>query len=160
MKALAFTVASIALALCAAPKARAQVAAVTTCSGLSIPAQADNAKLFEDLTGVLCGLPGGSGIVGTVKPDASISTGYQQLTSLATSTSFTPPATTTFCVIMPEGAPIRFRADGVAPTATVGFPLSIGQPVTFRMSIANLAAIAFIQQSSGGIINVSCFKDA
>ena len=100
--------------------------------------------------------PAGSAIV----TDSSSSTGYQQLTSLASSTTFTPPALTTFCIITGEAAALRYRTDGTSPTSTVGVPLAIGQSVTFRMSIANLSAIKLIQQASGGIANVDCYKDA
>ena len=36
------------------------------------------------------------------KPDASVSTGYQQITSLAASTTVTPGAGSTYCIITPE----------------------------------------------------------
>ena len=142
--------------------ARAQSTAivVSSCTGI-VMMPSTQQPLVEDTSGRLCGLPGtGSGGTQTTVPDSAISTGYQQLTSLVTATSFTPPATTTFCLVIAEAQALRFRADGVAPTATVGQPMAIGQPFIFRMSVANLSAIQFIGQSAGGIANVSCFKDS
>lgn len=95
-----------------------------------------------------------------VIPDPAVPTGYQQFTSLATATNFTPPALTTFCVITAEGAALRFRTGGTAATASVGVPLAVGQAAAFRMSIANLSAISIIQQASGGIANVDCYRDS
>ena len=49
--------------------------------------------------------------------------GYQQITSLAASTALTVPARARAALIKCTAQSVRFRDDGTAPTATVGFPL-------------------------------------
>src|SRR5882672_6430716 len=58
--------------------------------------------------------------------------GYCQLTSLAAATKLSAcsggiPAGATSALISVEGAAIRYRDDGTAPTTTVGMPIAIGQ---------------------------------
>lgn len=128
---------------------------------------------LETLSPVGCGIGGGGAAV-TVNqgnpntnpngswfflPDFAISTGYVQLTSLASAVGFSVPANTTFCIVIPGVAPLNYRSDGVNPTASVGEPLAVGQAASFRMSAANLGALRFIQQSSGGVANIDCYKD-
>lgn len=157
---LALVAASSALVLTAPHHARAQASVAAACSAQSIPVGFGNAYPTILQNGDLCvGASTPSGTPTTIKPDSAISTGDQQVTSLSAAASFTPPALTTFCVLIPEAAALRFRADGTSPTASVGTPMAVGQPFTFRMSIANLTALKFIQQTSGGILNISCFKD-
>ena len=76
--------------------------------------------------------------------------GYQQITP-ATSTALTVPAGATYAVFCAEGQIVRFRDDGTAPTATVGFNLAVGVPVTYS---GNLFAVKAIQSTTGGILNV------
>src|SRR5690349_10055841 len=57
--------------------------------------------------------------------------GYCQLAAISAATSLSAcsggiPAGATLAVVAIETAAVRFRDDGVAPTATVGFPLAIG----------------------------------
>lgn len=87
--------------------------------------------------------------------------GYQQITSLATATALTiptapppsgPPTIVEVCV---ETAAVRYRDDGTAPTATVGIPVAAG--ACFQYS-ANLAAIQFIQQAGGAVLNVAYYR--
>ena len=54
-----------------------------------------------------------------------------------------------------EGANVRWRDDGQSPTASVGMPLAQDASMIYR---GNLAAIQFIQQSVGAILNVSYYK--
>lgn len=81
--------------------------------------------------------------------------GYAQLTSLAAAASLTVPAGATIAVFIAEAQGVRFRDDGTAPTATVGMPLATGEPFEYK---GNLAAIEFIAQFSGAILNVSFYK--
>lgn len=101
-------------------------------------------------------LPAGSNLIGTVNtlPATLTPTGFQQITSLSTATSLTVPATSTMAVIEVEGAPVRWRDDGTAPTASVG----MGQGTFIQQEYrGNLSAIQFIQQSSGAILNISYY---
>lgn len=76
---------------------------------------------------------------------------------IVASTALTVPATATWALIVIEGAPVRWRDDGTAPTATVGTPLSVGQTLTLN-GAAELAAVRFIQQSATATIDVSYYK--
>ena len=81
--------------------------------------------------------------------------GYQQITSLTTSTGLSPPDNASIAEIIVEAQGIRYRDDGVAPTASVGMPVAAGN--AFQYS-GDLSAIRFIQQTSGAILNVSYYK--
>lgn len=93
-----------------------------------------------------------------VKPDASTATGYQQITSLATAVTIAPGAGSTYCNVTTEGAAVRFRGDGTAPTAAVGMPLEVGQVAAFRLSA--FTALQFIQQAATATLDVDCYKDS
>lgn len=81
--------------------------------------------------------------------------GYQQITSLAASTALTIPAGCSLIIVTPETQAVRWRSDGVAPTATVGYPLAVG--VEARFTIKQFAALRFIEQTASAKINVYYF---
>ena len=89
--------------------------------------------------------------------------GYQQITSLGSATKLTVSqkdlmglaGTPRIAIITPEAQAVRWRDDGVAPTATVGMPLAAG--VTLQYD-GDLSQIQFIQQTSGAIINVTYYS--
>lgn len=81
--------------------------------------------------------------------------GYQQITGMAAATNLTPPAGATSAVIQASTQAVRYRDDGVAPTATVGQPLAINQQFTYS---GPLTVIQFIQQTSGAILDVTYYK--
>jgi hypothetical protein len=88
--------------------------------------------------------------------------GYQQITSLSSAANLTVPARdklgnqqqATFALIIPEGQAVRWRDDGIAPTATVGMPLAVG--VTLQYD-GDLTKIQFFEQSGGAKLNVSYY---
>lgn len=81
--------------------------------------------------------------------------GYAQVTGMSAATNLpTIPARTRHVLITAEAQGVRWRDDGVAPTASVGMPLAAGQ--TFEY-MGNTATIQFIQQVSGAILNVSYY---
>ena len=90
------------------------------------------------------------------------SLGYQQLTSLGTAANLTVPANdssgnkvqATLALITPEAQAVRWRDDGVAPTATVGMTLAVG--VTLQYD-GDLTKIKFIEQAGGAKLNVSYY---
>jgi len=85
--------------------------------------------------------------------------GYQQITSLATAVGLTVPTLSpeglqcspSVAVIVPEGASIRWRDDGVNPTAAIGMPVSVGSILEYD---GDLTKVRFIQQSAGAVLNV------
>jgi hypothetical protein len=89
--------------------------------------------------------------------------GYQQITNLTASVGLTLPVLTpdglnakpVFALIIAEGAPVRWRDDGIAPTASVGMPIAVGVPFQYD---GDLTKIRFIQQSASGILNISYYS--
>ena len=88
--------------------------------------------------------------------------GYQQITSLSASTGLTVPnrdlnglnQKPVIALITPEGQAVRWRDDGIAPTASIGMPLSVG--VTLQYD-GDLTQIRFIEQSASAKINISYY---
>ena len=82
--------------------------------------------------------------------------GYQQ-TNVDAVTALTIPANTTpaFALITVEGQAVRWRDDGVNPTAAIGTPLAVGQ--TLKYDANSVTALRFISQVAGGIINVTYY---
>jgi hypothetical protein len=80
--------------------------------------------------------------------------GYQQITSLSTSTALTVPSGATMAVIVPESQSVRWRDDGVAPTSAIGMPLT--SPITLSYD-GDLTRIRFIEQAASATINVSYY---
>jgi hypothetical protein len=85
--------------------------------------------------------------------------GYQQLdsTALAAPVGLTVPLGTTVAIIQATTAPVRWRADGVDPTAAVGMLIADGGEILYSASEEALAALRFIRTSAGAILNVSYF---
>jgi len=83
--------------------------------------------------------------------------GYQQIT-LSGASSLTVPAGANFAIIAVDTAAVRWRDDGVAPTASVGMPLSnTGAPLEYS---GPLASIQFIAQTGSPVLNVSYYRIA
>lgn len=88
--------------------------------------------------------------------------GYQQISTLSSATGLTVPVVTpeglngkpVFALIVAEGAPVRWRDDNTAPTATVGMPLAIGVPLQYD---GDLSKIKFIEQSASAKLNISYY---
>lgn len=80
--------------------------------------------------------------------------GYQQITSLSTSTGLTVPSGATLAVIVPEVQPVRWRDDGIDPTSTLGMPLGVDTVLSYD---GDLHQIRFIQQTASSAINVSYY---
>lgn len=77
--------------------------------------------------------------------------GYQQITDLSAAVGLTPAADAVYAIIQAEVDILRYRDDGVNPTASVGMMLYPGGSFTYN---GDLTAIKFIQVNSGGILNV------
>lgn len=59
-------------------------------------------------------------------------------------------------LITPQTQAIRWRDDGTAPTATIGYPLAVGAEL--RYTGQGLANLQFISQVAGAIINVAVYS--
>jgi hypothetical protein len=89
--------------------------------------------------------------------------GYQQITSLSTATKLTVPprdiggliGSPRIAIITPETQNVRWRDDGVAPTASIGMPLAAG--VTLQYD-GDLSQIQFIEQTAGAKLNISYYS--
>lgn len=77
--------------------------------------------------------------------------GYQQITDLSTAVPLTVPAGTTLALLKVSGAPVRYRDDGVLPTASVGYPLAVGDELVYT---ANFSTFRAIQISAGAVLDV------
>lgn len=89
--------------------------------------------------------------------------GYQQITSLSAAAGLTVPTKdpvtganvkANFALITAETQDLRWRDDGVDPTASVGMPLAAG--VTLQYD-GDLGRIKFIEQTGGGKLNISYY---
>lgn len=81
--------------------------------------------------------------------------GYQQITSLSTSTALTVPAGTSVAMVQAETQNVRWRDDGTDPTASVGSILLAGQ--TLEYDAAQLAVVEFIETVAGAKLNISYY---
>lgn len=116
--------------------------------------QAGTQPCSMDLSGNLRVLSSGGGGGGSA-PYAATALGYQQLTSLTTTTALTVPSGATFAVISVEGQGVRYRDDGVAPTATVGQPIAAQTSIQYS---GTLSALQFIQQAASATVDVLYYK--
>ena len=88
--------------------------------------------------------------------------GYQQISTLTAATALTVPTRDVnglnckpaICLIVAEGAAVRWRDDDVDPTAAVGMPLAVG--VTLQYD-GDLTKIKFIEQAASAKINISYY---
>ena len=85
--------------------------------------------------------------------------GYEQITSinLASPHRLNVPTGATLAIIDIEGsaAVVRWRDDGVPPTATVGMPYAVGDPP--MVYSAAITAIEFITSAGSPTLNVTYY---
>ena len=80
--------------------------------------------------------------------------GYQQITSLSSAQALTVPVGATMALIVPEAQAVRWRDDGVNPTASVGMPIAVGESFNYD---GDLKRIRFIQQTTSATLNISYY---
>jgi hypothetical protein len=80
--------------------------------------------------------------------------GYVQITLSALS-GLNPPAQSTMALISCSVASIRWRDDGVNPTASVGMPMNPGQEFQYS---GDMNAIKFIAQSGTPVLDISFYR--
>lgn len=85
-------------------------------------------------------------------------TGYHQLASGDITTATSVPGTGSIVMIQAEGQNVRYRVDGVNPTATVGILLAAGECHTLNVGEGNISNIKVIEAAVGGILNVTAFR--
>jgi hypothetical protein len=89
------------------------------------------------------------------KPGKDDCLGYQQMTSLAAAANLPSiPSGASRAILVAEGQAVRFRDDGVDPTAGVGMPLAVG---TIFEYTGDLSKIRVIQQSASATLNVAYY---
>ncbi len=81
--------------------------------------------------------------------------GDEQITNLSASVGLTVPAKARVALLQAEAKTLRFRDSGSAPTATVGIRLLADSVFWFT---GDLAALRFIEETAGGILNVSYYQ--
>lgn len=81
--------------------------------------------------------------------------GYQQILAPATSTGLLPATSADYAYIKVQEQDVRYRDDGVNPTATVGVVIQAGQGIWYT---GDLSAIQFIETTSGSEININYYK--
>lgn len=87
-------------------------------------------------------------------PGQQFPLGYQQITDVTLSVLLIPPAGACFAVIQAEGAPVRWRDDGVAPTAAIGMRLPQNSELRLDAILTN---VRFIQEAAGAKLNISYY---
>lgn len=88
--------------------------------------------------------------------------GYQQITDLSSAIGLTVPARTpeglsakaNFALIIAETQNVRWRDDGVDPTASVGMLLVAGTPLQYD---GDLSKIKFIESTASAKLNISYY---
>jgi hypothetical protein len=88
--------------------------------------------------------------------------GYQQITSVSSSVGFTIPTVTRngvtiradYALVTPQTQAVRWRDDGTNPSATVGYPLAVGQELAYT---GDLGKIKFYEQAASAALNVSYY---
>lgn len=80
--------------------------------------------------------------------------GFETIVTGAAAVPFTVVAGRNYAFITVEGTPVRFRIDGVAPTAAVGHLLAIGDVLTLEGGTA-IIQFQVIATAGAGTISVS-----
>jgi hypothetical protein len=65
------------------------------------------------------------------------------------------PIGTCLVIFKANAQAFRFRDDGVAPTAAIGYPIAVGQDIQFTDS--NLSGLQVIAQVAGAAADILCY---
>jgi hypothetical protein len=80
--------------------------------------------------------------------------GFQQIIGAAASTALTVPTGAVYCIIQTEAQAIRWRDDGNAPTAAIGYPLAVGAELVYT---GQLDAFRLIQIAATATIDITYY---
>lgn len=85
--------------------------------------------------------------------------GYQQIgaSALANATALTVPAGANVAYVSVDTAPVRWRDDGTAPTASIGMQIVAAGVLEYW---GDLGMIEFILASGSPVLNVSYYRIA
>ena len=110
----------------------------------------------------LCALVGAAKAQTTMPGLPLVPLGYCQLGSLGSATALSScngsagiPARANEAYICAETEGVRYRDDGVAPTATVGQPMGAGSCLFYA---GTLSALLFIQESGSATLDVLFYR--
>ena len=83
--------------------------------------------------------------------------GFERITALVAAASLTPPSGAISALIQAEGKSLRWRDDGVDPTASVGMFLLLGGDIWYS---GDLTSLRLIEEggAGAGIASVSYYK--
>jgi hypothetical protein len=82
--------------------------------------------------------------------------GHEQLDTLATAASTTPPAGAKYALISASTQSVRFRDDGTAPTAAIGIVITAAD-APFWYS-GNLHALQFIEITASAAVDIAYYS--
>lgn len=81
---------------------------------------------------------------------------YSQITTLSTAVPLgVIPEGASLALVRVEAQPIRWRMDGTNPTASLGYPLLVGEEL--QLTAAQLSVFRAIESTAGAILNVHFF---
>jgi len=92
----------------------------------------------------------------TTVPGHLIPISFQQITTVSASIGLTVPDKTVLAVIQPEAQNVRYRDDGVAPTAAIGMKLIAND---FLFYTGDMAAIRFIEEAASAKLNITYYRN-
>jgi hypothetical protein len=80
--------------------------------------------------------------------------GYQQIAAggVDTSTALTVPEGATVAIFKPAAQAIRFRDDGTAPTAAIGYPVAVGTEYVYCSP--SISRVRIIAQVAGAALDI------
>jgi hypothetical protein len=85
--------------------------------------------------------------------------GFGQLTDLSSAQPLPEiPSAVRFTEVAVEEHDIRYREDGVAPTADAGMPAGVGVVLTFEMTVSEMAKVQFIAKTAGAKISYTFYS--
>lgn len=80
--------------------------------------------------------------------------GYEQIAGAATAQSLTVPEGARMALIQALTNNVRWRDDGTAPTATVGYQLAAGSELSYS---GNLGKIQLIEEAASTELNIAYY---
>lgn len=80
--------------------------------------------------------------------------GFQRITGLSPFITLSPPPNAISAIITVENSSVRWRDDGIPPTAFIGYPLAQNDELDYS---GDPSRLQFVDQSSGAILSISYY---